>query len=122
MAEPLLQVERVSHRFGGLMAVNAASLAAAEGRITALIGPNGAGKTTLFALIAGFLKPSAGTIRYGGKDVTGEAPYRADLPDRPVVWRLDGARQYPGRRVSAPRRARPGAGDSRASRRRTWTR
>ena len=76
MAEPLLQVERVSHRFGGLMAVNAASLAAAEGRITALIGPNGAGKTTLFALIAGFLKPSAGTIRYGGKDVTGEAPYR----------------------------------------------
>ena len=76
MAEPLLQVERVSRRFGGLMAVNAASLAAAEGRITALIGPNGAGKTTLFALIAGFLKPSAGTIRYCGEDVTGEAPHR----------------------------------------------
>ena len=76
MAEPLLQVERVSRRFGGLMAVNAVSLAAPEGRITALIGPNGAGKTTLFALIAGFLKPSGGTIRYCGEDVTGEAPHR----------------------------------------------
>src|SRR5579863_2436298 len=76
MAEPLLQVERVSHRFGGLMAVNAASLAAAEGRITALIGPNGAGKTTLFAMISGFLKPSAGAIRYDGADVTGEPPHR----------------------------------------------
>ena len=76
MAEPLLQVERVSRRFGGLTAVNAVSLAAAEGRITALIGPNGAGKTTLFALIAGFLKPSGGTIRYRGDDVTGEAPHR----------------------------------------------
>jgi len=76
MAEPLLQVERVSRRFGGLMAVNAVSLAIAEGRITALIGPNGAGKTTLFALISGFLKPSTGTICYRREDVTGEAPYR----------------------------------------------
>ena len=76
MAEPLLQVERVSRRFGGLMAVNAASLAAPEGRITALIGPNGAGKTTLFAIISGFLKPSEGTIRYGGEEVTGEPPHR----------------------------------------------
>jgi len=76
MAEPLLQLERISRRFGGLTAVNAVSLAIAEGRITALIGPNGAGKTTLFALIAGFLKPSGGTIRYRGEDVTGEAPHR----------------------------------------------
>ena len=76
MAEPLLRVERLSRRFGGLTAVNAVSLDAGEGRITALIGPNGAGKTTLFALIAGFLKPSAGTIRYRGEDVTGVAPHR----------------------------------------------
>jgi branched-chain amino acid transport system ATP-binding protein len=76
MAEPLLQVARVSRRFGGLMAVNAVSLAISESRITALIGPNGAGKTTLFALISGFLKPSTGTIRYCREDVTGEAPYR----------------------------------------------
>ena len=76
MAESLLAVERVSHRFGGLLAVNAASLSAPEGRITGLIGPNGAGKTTLFAIISGFLKPSEGAIRYGGKDITGEPPHR----------------------------------------------
>src|SRR5512146_2786953 len=76
MAEPLLAVERVSHRFGGLLAVNAASLSAPEGRITGLIGPNGAGKTTLFAIISGFLKPSEGAIRYGGNDIAGEPPHR----------------------------------------------
>ena len=76
MAEPLLSVEGVSRRFGGLLAVNAASLSADAGRITALIGPNGAGKTTLFSLISGFLKPSAGKVRYVGDDVTGEPPHR----------------------------------------------
>jgi branched-chain amino acid transport system ATP-binding protein len=76
VVEPLLSVESVSRRFGGLMAVDGASLAASCGRITALIGPNGAGKTTLFALISGFLKPSAGRIRYDGADVTGEPPHR----------------------------------------------
>ena len=76
MAEPLLQVDRVSRRFGGLLAVNDVSLTAQQGRITALIGPNGAGKTTLFALISGFLQPSGGAIRYGGANVTGEPPHR----------------------------------------------
>ena len=76
MAEPLLSVEGVSRRFGGLLAVNAASLSADAGRITALIGPNGAGKTTLFSVISGFLKPSAGKVRYAGDDVTGEPPHR----------------------------------------------
>jgi branched-chain amino acid transport system ATP-binding protein len=76
VAEPLLSVEGVSRRFGGLLAVNAASLSADAGRITALIGPNGAGKTTLFSLISGFLKPSAGKVRYAGDDITGEPPHR----------------------------------------------
>jgi len=76
MAEPLLCVDRVSRRFGGLLAVNDVSLTAPQGRITALIGPNGAGKTTLFALISGFLRPSTGAIRYDGADVTGEPPHR----------------------------------------------
>src|SRR5215468_7268051 len=76
VAEPLLSVEGVSRRFGGLLAVNAASLSADAGCITALIGPNGAGKTTLFSLISGFLKPSAGRVRYAGDDVTGESPHR----------------------------------------------
>ena len=76
MAEALLSVESVSRRFGGLLAVNAASLTAPAARITALIGPNGAGKTTLFAIISGFLKPSAGRVHYGGDDITGEPPHR----------------------------------------------
>ncbi len=76
MAEPLLRVDAVSMRFGGLAAVDAASFDAPAGRITALIGPNGAGKTTLFAIIAGFLRPSAGRVRYDGADVTGEPPHR----------------------------------------------
>jgi branched-chain amino acid transport system ATP-binding protein len=76
MAEPLLVVDRVTRRFGGLLAVNAASLTAQEGRITALIGPNGAGKTTLFSIISGFLKPSEGDIRYAGEVITGEPPHR----------------------------------------------
>ena len=70
MAEPLLAIEGVTRRFGGLLAVNAVSLTAAEGRITALIGPNGAGKTTLFALISGFVPPNAGDIRYAGEGIT----------------------------------------------------
>jgi ABC-type branched-subunit amino acid transport system ATPase component len=75
MAEPLLRLERVTRRFGGLLAVNAVSLAAPAGRISALIGPNGAGKTTLFALVSGFLAPSEGAIRYRGEAITQLPPY-----------------------------------------------
>src|SRR5258708_6813967 len=71
MAEPLLRVERVFKRFGGLLAVDNASLAVEAGRITALIGPNGAGKTTLFSIISGFLPPSEGRIFHRGADITG---------------------------------------------------
>jgi branched-chain amino acid transport system ATP-binding protein len=76
MADVLLNVEKVSKRFGGLLAVDGASLRIARGRITALIGPNGAGKTTLFSIISGFQKPDAGRIVYGGGDIAGELPYR----------------------------------------------
>lgn len=76
MAEPLLAVQGVSRRFGGLLAVSDVSLTAPEGRITALIGPNGAGKTTLFAMISGFLTPSGGVIRFFGEEINGEPPYR----------------------------------------------
>jgi branched-chain amino acid transport system ATP-binding protein len=71
MSEPLLRVENVSKRFGGLLALDRASFAAGQGQITALIGPNGAGKTTLFAIISGFLAPSSGRVLYDRKDVTG---------------------------------------------------
>jgi branched-chain amino acid transport system ATP-binding protein len=76
MAEPLLAVENVSCRFGGLLAVDAATLSAPAARITAIIGPNGAGKTTLFSVISGFLKPNAGHVRFDGENVTGEPPHR----------------------------------------------
>jgi branched-chain amino acid transport system ATP-binding protein len=76
MAEPLLRVEQVSKRFGGLLAVDRASFTVSPGRITALIGPNGAGKTTLFAIITGFLPPSEGRVLYDGSDIAGEPPHR----------------------------------------------
>jgi branched-chain amino acid transport system ATP-binding protein len=76
VAEPLASAERITVRFGGLVAVNDASLDVHEGRIVGLIGPNGAGKTTLFATIAGFQRPDAGRVLFAGADVTRLAPHR----------------------------------------------
>jgi branched-chain amino acid transport system ATP-binding protein len=75
LAEPLLSLRGVSIAFGGLRAVQDVSLQVASGTLTALIGPNGAGKTTLFALMSGFLKPDAGTVRFDGHDITGRPPH-----------------------------------------------
>jgi branched-chain amino acid transport system ATP-binding protein len=61
-ADPLLDVERLTMRFGGLTAINALSFTAGRGDITAVIGPNGAGKTTVFNCITGFYKPTEGRI------------------------------------------------------------
>jgi branched-chain amino acid transport system ATP-binding protein len=76
MADPLLKVDHVSQRFGGLLAVNAASFEVEPQSITALIGPNGAGKTTLFAIIAGFLAPTEGRIYFAADEITGVEPHR----------------------------------------------
>ena len=72
----MLDVSGVTVRFGGLVAVNDASLAVPEGTITGLIGPNGAGKTTLFAVISGFQRPNAGRVTFGGADATALPPHR----------------------------------------------
>lgn len=67
----LLELDNVSKRFGGLLAVDNVSLSLKSRSITALVGPNGAGKTTCFNLIAGALQPTAGTIRFEGKTISG---------------------------------------------------
>ena len=72
----MLEVRDLSKAFGGLKAVDKASLDVRAGEIVGLIGPNGAGKTTLFATVAGFHKPDAGRITLQGHDITGMAPHR----------------------------------------------
>jgi branched-chain amino acid transport system ATP-binding protein len=67
---PLLAVERLSKRFGGVVATDALDLAVHDGEAHAVIGPNGAGKTTLIAQLAGEVRPSAGRIRFAGRDIT----------------------------------------------------
>ena len=72
----MLEVRNLAKSFGGLAAVKSVSLDVPAGSITALIGPNGAGKTTSFAMIAGFIRPDAGTVRLDGQDITGWRPDR----------------------------------------------
>ncbi|MBD3848108.1 ABC transporter ATP-binding protein [Bosea sp. SSUT16] len=69
IAEPFLQIDNVSRHFGGLKAVDEVSFEVARGEIVSIIGPNGAGKTTLFNLLTGQLPPSAGTVRFEGRDI-----------------------------------------------------
>jgi branched-chain amino acid transport system ATP-binding protein len=71
----VLEVDAVSKRFGGIAAVNNASLTIGVGEIHALIGPNGAGKTTLFNLVSGLYAPDAGTVRLHGSPINGASPH-----------------------------------------------
>jgi branched-chain amino acid transport system ATP-binding protein len=68
---PLLEVDNLTRRFGGLSAVSDPSFAIEEGEIRGLIGPNGAGKTTTFNVITGFYRPTGGRILYRGEDISG---------------------------------------------------
>jgi branched-chain amino acid transport system ATP-binding protein len=71
----MISVEKLDKYFGGLHAVDQASLTIESGSITGLIGPNGAGKTTLFNIIAGIHQPSSGRVFLDGEDITGFAPH-----------------------------------------------
>ena len=71
----MIAVENLHMHFGGIRAVDGASLTIERGSITGLIGPNGAGKTTLFNVIAGVHKPTSGKVYLDGEDVTGLAPH-----------------------------------------------
>ena len=74
--ERILEIERVSMKFGGLSAVNDVSFKIPKGSITGLIGPNGAGKTTVFNIITGFYKPTSGSVSFMGKTLTGLPPHK----------------------------------------------
>jgi neutral amino acid transport system ATP-binding protein len=65
----------LTKRFGGVLAVDDATVTFREGRINALIGPNGSGKTTFFNCVTGMIKPDAGRVAYRGRDITGRAPH-----------------------------------------------
>jgi len=71
----VLEIRALSKQFGGLQAVSDLTLDAPAGRITGIIGPNGAGKTTVFNLVTGVLPPSAGSIRFEGRELIGRRPH-----------------------------------------------
>jgi branched-chain amino acid transport system ATP-binding protein len=76
VAEPLLRVEKLVRRFGGIVATDNVSLDVARGELHAIIGPNGAGKTTLISQLTGQLLPHSGAIYLAGRDITGVPAYR----------------------------------------------
>lgn len=72
----MLEIENVTTAYGGIIAVNNASLSVRQGQIVALIGSNGAGKSTLLNTISGILRPQSGRISFNGVDITALPPYR----------------------------------------------
>jgi branched-chain amino acid transport system ATP-binding protein len=70
LSPPLLEVDNLTKRFGGLTAVGNVSFRIDKGQVVGLIGPNGAGKTTLLRLITGILRPDSGKVRFKGRDIT----------------------------------------------------
>src|SRR5436305_10155231 len=76
MSDPLLRIDNLTIRFGGLAALDGVSIAVPRGEIRAIIGPNGAGKSTFFNCLTGVLRPSAGRIVFNGDDITGLAANR----------------------------------------------
>ncbi|WP_130012284.1 ABC transporter ATP-binding protein [Serinicoccus sediminis] len=73
---PSLQTEGLSKAFGGVQAVNDATVTFHEGKVNALIGPNGSGKSTFFNIVTGMIAPDSGTVRFRGRDITRRAPHR----------------------------------------------
>ncbi len=71
----MLQVSGVSVRFAGLVAVSDVSFTAPAGQVYTIMGPNGAGKSTLLNAVTGFVKPSEGSVHFGGRDITGLPPH-----------------------------------------------
>jgi len=88
----VLEIRHIHKRFGGIHAVEDASLTIAQGSITGLIGPNGAGKTTLFNVIAGLYTPDSGSVVFEGKDITGKKPH--ELFERGILRTFQIAHEF----------------------------
>ncbi|ACU53472.1 ABC transporter related [Acidimicrobium ferrooxidans DSM 10331] len=95
--DPILVVDGVVRAFGGVHAVDGCSFTVADGSITGLIGPNGAGKSTMVNLIAGALRPDAGTINFDGHDITGLAPHK--VAELGLIRTFQISREYPAMTV-----------------------
>ena len=76
MKQPILEVQELSKRFGGLVALDHVNFNVMSGEILGLIGPNGAGKTVCFNLISGVYKPTSGKILFNGQQTDGVAPHQ----------------------------------------------
>ena len=94
----LLELDGLTRRFGGIIAVDHVTMRVEAGEVRAVIGPNGAGKSTLFNLITGVVKASEGNVRFDDETLTGLSPLQhlpaghlADVPDHRAVSRDDGA-------------------------------
>jgi ABC-type branched-subunit amino acid transport system ATPase component len=74
--EPNLATQGLTKRYGGVTAVDEATVTFRHGQVNALIGPNGSGKTTFFNCVTGMIRPDSGTASYRGQDITGKAPHR----------------------------------------------
>ena len=90
----LLEIERLTRHFGGLRAVGDLTFSVDEGEILGLIGPNGAGKTTVFNLVTGFVRPSSGDVRLGGKSVVGLRPH--SVTRRGIARTFQIVKPFPG--------------------------
>jgi branched-chain amino acid transport system ATP-binding protein len=112
---PILEAERLSRSFGGVRAVDDVSLKLWPGEIVGLIGPNGAGKTTLVNLMTGVLRPTAGRVRFDGRDVTAQRPFQASrrgiartfqivqpFPEMTVIENVAAAAFFAGNAPSIP--------------------
>ena len=93
----ILQVEKLSKRFGGLTAVQELDFDVREGEILGMIGPNGAGKTTTFNLIAGAFAATSGSVRFAGESILGLPPHR--IAARGVMRTFQHNRPFAGMRV-----------------------
>jgi branched-chain amino acid transport system ATP-binding protein len=90
----LLEVEGLTRFFGGLRAVGNLAFSVEPGEILGLIGPNGAGKTTVFNLVTGFVRPSGGTVKLDGRDVSGRRPH--EVARRGIARTFQIVKPFPG--------------------------